>query len=87
MGYKNSRSRKKSSRFSRSQTKTVKKIVDKALDDNIEDKQRVVITENVQLFHNMPIFLPNLLSQITQGISDGNQGTGASGLPTIRIGD
>lgn len=73
--------------LSKAQKKEVNKIVDAALDEEIEDKRRVVILENQQLFHNIPLFLPNILSQIEQGINDGNQGTGASGLSTIRIGD
>ena len=63
--------RKRRSVLSKSQKREVRRIAEKAVDAEIEDKQYVFIAENVQLFHNKPGYSSKLLQLITQVVSDG----------------
>ncbi len=75
--------RMKNKALSRSQKKAVRKIVDKVIDLNIEDKRKVYLNENKQLDHNKPIYIGKFLSDLAQGV---NTGTDAV-KQTVRIGD
>ncbi|AXH77955.1 MAG: putative capsid protein [Circoviridae sp.] len=79
--------RKRRSTLSKSQKREVKRIAEKAVDAEIEDKQYVYIAENVQLVHNIPGYSSKLLQLITQGTADGDQSTGGTTKPTCRVGD
>ncbi len=81
-----SRMRRKPTSLSRKQKMEVKKIAEKVVDAEIEDKQQVVIEEKQELFHNKPLYHGKLLASIAQGVNDGDQGT-SGGLTTVRIGD
>jgi len=89
MPFKRSRKRRsrKGSTLSNSQRREVKKIAHKAIDAEIEDKSYVNSVENTQLFHDKPFYLGNIMSSIGQGVQDGDQGAGASGVRACRIGD
>lgn len=73
--------------LSKSQRRDVKEIVDRELDDAIEDKGYVDIIENTQLYHNKPLYSAKLLGLLEQGVNTGTSGTGASGSNKVRIGD
>lgn len=75
--------RMKNKALSRSQKKAVRKIVDKVIDLNIEDKRKVYLNENLQLDHNKPVYIGKFLSDLAQGV---NTGTDAV-KQTVRIGD
>jgi len=78
--------RKKRTGLSKTQRKAVKDIALRVVDAEIEDKSYVISYENVQLYHNKPGYSSKLLALIQQGVNDGDQGTGASGKNTCRIG-
>jgi len=78
--------KRKSTGLSRKQRKAVTMIAKKVVDEEIEDKAYTLIQEDIQLFHNKPGYAVKLLQQIVQGISDGDQGTGLSGIKACRIG-
>ncbi len=74
--------------LSRSQKMEVRKIAEQVVDEEIEDKSSVYTNENVQLFHNKPLYAGKLIgSQIRQGVQDGDQSSSGTGLLTIRVGD
>ena len=74
--------------LSRSQKMEVRKIAEQVVDEEIEDKSSVRTDENVQLFHNKPLYTGKLIgSQIRQGVQDGDQSATGTGLLTIRVGD
>ena len=78
--------RKKSnarSTLSSKQKKEVRKIASQVVDAEIEDKRSVNIAENVQLFHNQPLYVSGLLSAIQQGPTDGTNNSSRDN----RIGD
>lgn len=80
--------RRKKSTLSKKMQREVKKIAEKVVDAEIEDKSFVYLVENEQLYHNKPLYITDMLSHIGQGVNDGNQSTGASpGNKTIRIGN
>lgn len=81
------RRNRKSSTLSKAQRKEIRRIAEKAVDAEIEDKERVLIFENVQLFHNKPGYSSSLLQQITYGPFDGDQSTGGGTQKGVRIGD
>jgi len=78
--------RKKRTGLSKTQRKAVKDIALRVVDAEIEDKSYVIIYEDVELYHNKPGYSSKLLNLIEQGVNDGDQGTGASGKATCRIG-
>lgn len=79
---------RKKSALSKMQKKEVKKIANKLIDEEIEDKAFVVTEENLQLFHNKPVYGVKFLGDIQQGVSDGDTSTtGGIGVKAIRIGD
>lgn len=80
------RSRKMSS-LSKKQKMEVRRIAEKVVDEEIEDKAQVVIIEKQELFHNKPIYYGKLLGSIAQGVQDGDQSTGSLGSTEVRIGD
>lgn len=65
----------------------VRKIASQVVDEEIEDKEFVYTEENAQLFHNKPAYVNNILADIEQGISTGDQSTGGTGTKAVRIGD
>ncbi|AXH74628.1 MAG: putative capsid protein [Circoviridae sp.] len=74
--------------LSRSQKMEVRKIAERVVDEEIEDKSTVKTDENVQLFHNKVLYEGKLIgTQIAQGVQDGDQSSGGTGLTTIRVGD
>ncbi len=75
--------RMKNKALSRMQKKAVRKIVDKVIDLNIEDKRKVYLNENNQLYHNKPIYIGKFLSDLAQGVNTGTDGA----KQTVRIGD
>lgn len=77
------RSKKSNTSLSKKQQKEVRKIALKAIDDEVEDKRSVNILENVQLFHNKPLYVSGLLSAIQQGEKDGTNNLNRD----TRIGD
>lgn len=77
------RRRTKSKALSKKQRSEVRSLID----EEIDDKGFVYTVENNQLFHNIPKYTSKLLQQITKGVNDGDQGTGATGLNTCRIGE
>lgn len=83
-GYKR---RSKGSSLTKSQRKEVKKIANKAIDEEIEDKSQLTGEENVQLYQNKTLYFPQYLAQIGQGVADGDQSTAQNGLRVCRIGD
>ncbi len=80
------RTRKRST-LTKMQKREVKRIAEKAVDAEIEDKQYVYTTENVQLFHNKPGYSSKLLQLIDQGVNDGDQSSAAATKTTCRVGD
>ena len=80
-------SRSKRTTLSKAQRREVRKIAEKTVDAEIEDKEFVYIAENVQLFHNKPGYASNLLQLIVQGVKDGDQSTGSGTEKGVRIGD
>lgn len=79
---------RKKSALSKMQKKEVKKIANKLIDEEIEDKSFVYTAENVQLYHNKPVYAAKFLGDIQQGISDGDTNTtGGTGVKAVRIGD
>ncbi len=74
--------------LSRKQKMEVRKIASEVVDEEIEDKAFVYTEENQQLYHNKPAYVANILSDIEQGTSSGDQNqTGGTGLKTLRTGD
>lgn len=69
--------------LSRSQKMEVKKIASQVVDAEIEDKRNVFITENVQLFHNKPLYVGKLLANVQQGVTTGDDNSSK----TNRVGD
>jgi len=78
------RKSRKSRGLSKAQRKEVNRLVDKAIDDEIEDKSQTYLNENLQLYHNKSYYIENFLSDIQQGI---NTGDGPNTKKTVRIGD
>jgi len=77
-----SRFRKRST-LTKKQKSEVKKIAQKTIDTNTEDKRVVYLLENQQLFHNKPVYIGKFLSDIIQGPNTGDLGV----KKTCRIGD
>lgn len=75
------------SKVSRNQRKEMKKIAQEVFDEEVEDKAFVYTNENIQLDHNKPVYVSKFLSDIEQGVLDGDSSTGGIGKTTIRIGD
>ncbi len=73
--------------LSRAERAEVKKIAERLIDEEIEDKSQVGGEENVQLFHNKSLFVGKILGNIGQGVETGDQSTGAAGSTQVRIGD
>lgn len=81
-------SNKNSRALSKKQAKEVRKIAERLIDEEIENKQFVETLENQQLYHNKPVYVGKLLGLFTQGVQDGDTSTsGGTGAKTIRIGD
>ncbi|PAT00922.1 hypothetical protein CI105_09320, partial [Candidatus Izimaplasma bacterium ZiA1] len=79
---------RKKSALSKLQKKEVKRIANKLIDEEIEDKSFVVTEENQQLFHNKPLYAAKFLGDIQQGVSDGDTSTtSGTGVKAIRVGD
>ncbi len=78
------RNRKTLSRAARAE---VKKIAERLIDEEIEDKQNVGGEENIQLLHNKVFYTGKVLANIGQGVEDGDQSTGAAGSTKVRVGD
>ncbi len=75
----------KNKSLSRKQMMEVRRIAERVVDEEIEDKQVVTIAENQQLYHNKPIYHGKLIGgAITQGVKDGDQAQAPLGT---RIGD
>jgi len=74
---------KKRSTLTKNQKKEVKKIAQKTIDTNVEDKRKVYLNENLQLFHNKPAYIGKFLSDLAQGPNTGTGGV----KQTVRIGD
>lgn len=72
--------------LSKAQKKAVRQIAEKVVDAEIEDKCMVTIEENLQLYHNKPIYLGKFLQAIQPGYLDGMQSTGGTGQKAIRVG-
>ncbi len=69
--------------ISKTMKKEVRKIAQQVVDENVEDKRKVYISENAQLFHNKPYYVGKFLSDLSQGV-----GTGTDGVKyLVRIGD
>lgn len=82
--------KKKTYRKSRNRglSKTQKSQVRDLIDDEIEDKEFVYTGENINMDHNIPIFVSKFLGDIQQGIEDGGtSSSGGKGSQEIRIGD
>lgn len=79
--------RTKKTSLSKAQKTAMRKIAEKVVDAEIEDKAQVTQGENLQLYHNKPYYIGKILQAIEQGVNDGSQGTGGSGKLTVRIGD
>lgn len=77
------RKRSRKSGLSRSQKMEVKKIASQVVDAEIEDKRNVFITENVQLYHNKPLYVGKLLANVQQGVTTGDDNSSK----TNRVGD
>ena len=73
--------------LTRTQKKEMRKIAQRVVDEEVEDKQHVNTSENNQLNHNIPVYASKFLGDIDQGYNDGGTSTGGDGLKTIRIGD
>jgi len=74
---------RKNNSLSKKQKMEVAKIVNKKMDARDEDKRLVYLQENIQLYHNKPIYVGNFLSDIQQGTSTGDDGT----TKKCRVGD
>ncbi len=75
------------STLSKKQRSEVRKIANKAMDAQEEDKAFVYTRENLQLLHNKPDYHGNFLGDIQQGTATGDQSNTGIGEQTIRIGD
>lgn len=75
----------KSSSLTKSQMKEVRKLAREVNDVETEDKRVVIIAENQQLYHNVPVYVTGLFSAINQGVNDGTGGQAAN--QGYRIGD
>jgi len=71
------------STLTKKQKKEVKKIAQKTIDTNTEDKHIVYLLENSQLFHNKPVYIGKFLSDLQQGPNTGDLAV----KKTVRIGD
>lgn len=78
------RKRKSSRALTKAQRKEVNRLVDKAIDEEIEDKSQTYLNENLELYHNLIYPIGNFLADIQQGI---NTGDGPNTKKTVRIGD
>ncbi len=74
------------STLSKAQKTAVRKIAEKVVDAEIEDKALVNVVENVQLYHNKPLYQGKFLGTIQPGYQDGEQSTGGAGQKAIRVG-
>lgn len=82
MPQRNRRMRKRSN-ISKTMKKEVRKIAQQVVDENVEDKRKVYLNENLQLNHNKPVYIGKFLSDLAQGT-----GTGTDGVKqTVRVGD
>lgn len=77
----------KKSALTKKQKSEVRKIANKMIDAQEEDKQFVFTKENEQLFHNKPDYVFNFLGDIQQGVQSGDQSAAGTGEQTIRDGD
>lgn len=77
----------KKSALTKKQKSEVRKIANKMIDAQEEDKSFVFTKENNQLYHNKPVYVENFLGDIQQGTQSGDQSTGGTGEQTIRDGD
>ena len=86
MPQRNRRMRNKKS-LSRAERAEVKKIAERLIDEEIEDKCQTGVLENVQLFHNKVYYTGKILGSLQQGVETGDQSTGGVGSLKVRIGD
>ena len=73
--------------LSRAERAEVKRIAERLIDEEIEDKAQVGGEENLQLYHNKPIYVQKILAAIQQGVETGDQSTGGAGSLKVRVGD
>ncbi len=86
MPQRNRRMRNKKS-LSRAERAEVKRIAERLIDEEIEDKAQTGVLENQQLFHNKVYYTGKILGSIQQGVETGDQSTGGVGSLKVRIGD
>ncbi len=77
----------KKSTLTKQQKKEVRKIANKMIDAQEEDKAIVYTRENIQLIHNKPDYALNFLGDIQQGTATGDQSNTGIGEKIIRDGD
>lgn len=63
---------KKKSALTKKQKSEVRKIANKMIDAQEEDKGFVYTQENIQLYHNKALYLQNFLGDIQQGTATGD---------------
>lgn len=73
--------------LTKAQSRAVRKIAEKVVDAEVEDKKFCMVSENNQLYHNKPFYLSKILKIIEPGYNSGAQSTGALGVKTVRVGD
>jgi hypothetical protein len=73
--------------LTKAQSRAVRKIAEKVVDSEVEDKKFVMVAENNQLYHNKPSYVSKILKIIEPGYNSGAQSTGALGVKTVRVGD
>ncbi len=73
--------------LSKAQSRAVRKIAEKVVDAEVEDKKFCMVSENNQLYHNKPGYMSKILRIIEPGYLSGAQSTGALGVKTVRVGD
>lgn len=74
------------STLSKAQKNQVRKIAEQVVDAEIEDKSIVAITENLQLYHNKPLYQGKFLQAIAPGYKDGTQAP-INGNPNLEVRD
>jgi len=67
------RSKRSKSTLTKKQRSEVRKIANKAMDAQEEDKAFVFTKENIQLLHNKPDYHANFLGDIQQGTQTGSR--------------
>lgn len=78
---------RKARSLTKAQKKDVKKLAMKVFNSQVEDKSKVFTNENLQLFHNKPLYALSFLSDIQQGVNTGDSDVSGPPKSTIRLGD